>query len=56
MPMELSELELTWPPTPFAAEAHAMLDAGYRSADDLGLLLTEAFHRDRGSQLLQEVE
>lgn len=54
--MELSELELTWPPTLFAAEAHAMLDAGYRSVDDLGLLLTEAFHRDRGSQLLQEVE
>jgi hypothetical protein len=54
MAVERSELRLVWPPALFATEAKALLAAG---ADDdaLGGLLAEAFHGDRGEQLLQQV-
>lgn len=54
MAIERSELRLVWPPSLFAAEARALLKA---DADDeaLGGLMGEAFHGDRGEQLLLEV-
>ena len=55
MPVELSELELIWPAELFAQEARVLLSAGCRDVDDLGLLLAEAFHRDRGFRLISEV-
>jgi hypothetical protein len=54
MAIERSELRLVWPPSLFAAEARALLEA---DADDeaLGGLMAEAFHGDRGEQLLLQV-
>lgn len=54
MAIERTELRLVWPPTLFTAEAQALLDA---DADDeaLGGLMAEAFHGDRGEQLLLQV-
>lgn len=54
MAVERDELQLVWPPALFASEAGALLESG---ADDdaLGGLLAEAFHGDRGEQLLQHI-
>jgi hypothetical protein len=54
--IELSELELVWPPRLFAAEAQALLAAGMDSEETLGWLLDEAFHGDVGLRLYKQDE
>ena len=56
MVIELSELELVWPPRLFAAEAQALLAAGMDSEETLGWLLDEAFHGDVGLRLYKQDE
>ncbi len=53
MPVDRSELQLVWPPELFASEARALLAAG-ADDDTFGGLLVEAFHEQRGEQLLDE--
>src|SRR4051794_9552114 len=52
--IELSELELVWPPRLFAEEAQALLAAGMDSEATLGWLLVEAFHGDVGLRLYKQ--
>jgi hypothetical protein len=54
--VELSELQLVWPAALFAREAHALLDSGAHSREDLGFLLDEAFHDSRGLKLFDQYD
>jgi hypothetical protein len=53
--IEISELQLVWPPDLFAQEAEALFAAGRTSRNTLGLLLDEAFYEHRGLKLFDEL-
>jgi hypothetical protein len=53
--VERSELELVWPAALFVEEARALLRELVPDQSALGLLLAEAFHRDRGFELFEQV-
>lgn len=53
--VERSDLELVWPPALFVAEGQALTRELAPSGSALRLLLAEAFHRDRGLQLFEQV-
>ncbi|HET9655709.1 MAG TPA: hypothetical protein VFP72_10170, partial [Kineosporiaceae bacterium] len=54
--IDRSELALVWPAQLFAAEARALLAAGYTDENSLGLLLDEAFADERALKLFRSVQ